>query len=350
MLSRLIHTEPDVYLVEVPLASTIAPSTNCYIVKDGESSLVIDTGSPGTENERILAQALIELDVDGARTAYALTHLHRDHAGLVDRMVPPGCTLYIGASDGMRTDASCVAADAARLRTRMLAEGAAPEEANELANMHRRNMGLDLSRRDAVPVAEGDAIPVGRWSLAVLDVPGHTPGHIALYERASGMLFCGDHVLQAISPSIDLFPNGADGMQAYLHSLCKVKNLPLSLLAWGHGTLRNDFAQRIEHLIVHHHERLNEVLGIVADKPGRTGIEIVRAVRWSVPFDSWERIPLRQRSVIVAGWLASLDHLVVQGSIDRFIDSKGAYRYRIGTRAVGSAGRKPAVAQAGAID
>ena len=51
MLSRLIHTEPDVYLVEVPLDSTIAPSTNCYIVKDGESSLVIDTGSPGKENE-----------------------------------------------------------------------------------------------------------------------------------------------------------------------------------------------------------------------------------------------------------------------------------------------------------
>ncbi|MFR1640178.1 MAG: MBL fold metallo-hydrolase [Eggerthellaceae bacterium] len=346
MLSRLIHTEPDVYLVEVPLASTIAPSTNCYIVKDGESSLVIDTGSPGTENERILAQALIELDVDGARTAYALTHLHRDHAGLVVRMVPPGCTLSIGASDGMRTDASCVAADAARLRTRMLAEGPRPKR-RTTANMHRpvenwtsRARRGARSRRDAIR---------GRWSLAALDMPGTRPG-ISRCTNAHRACFLGDRVLQAISPSIDLFPNGADGMQAYLHSLCKVKNLPLSLLAWGHGPLRNDFAQRIEHLIVHHHERLNEVLGIVADKPGRTGIEIVRAVRWSVPFDSWERIPLRQRSVIVAGGLASLDHLVVQGSIDRFIDSKGAYRYRIGTRAVGSAGRKPAVAQAGAID
>lgn len=349
MLSRLIHTEPDVYLVEVPLASTIASSTNCYIVKDGESSLVIDTGSPGKENERILAQALIELDIDGARAAYALTHLHRDHAGLVDRMVPPGCTLYIGASDGMRTDASRVAADAVRLRTRMLAEGAAPEEANELANMHRRNMSLDPSRRNAVPVAEGDAIPVGRRSLAVLDVPGHTPGHIALYERTSGMLFCGDHVLQVISPSIDLFPDGADGMQAYLRSLRKVKNLPLSLLAWGHGPLRDDFPRRIEHLIAHHHDRLNEVLGIVAGWPERTGIEVVRAVRWNVPFDSWERTPLPQRSVIAAGGLATLDHLVARGSIERFVDSKGAHRYRIGA-GPWTAERKHAVARAGAID
>jgi hydroxyacylglutathione hydrolase len=45
-----------------------------------------------------------------------------------------------------------------------------------------------------VPLSEGDAITVPglQFELRVLDVPGHTRGHIAYYSAAQGWLFCGD--------------------------------------------------------------------------------------------------------------------------------------------------------------
>lgn len=43
-----------------------------------------------------------------------------------------------------------------------------------------------------VRVSDGDTVSVGNASLQVIDVPGHTRGHIAYYARESGLLFCGD--------------------------------------------------------------------------------------------------------------------------------------------------------------
>ena len=41
-------------------------------------------------------------------------------------------------------------------------------------------------------VVDGDVIDLGDRRLEVLHVPGHTPGSIALWEAATGLLFSGD--------------------------------------------------------------------------------------------------------------------------------------------------------------
>jgi len=43
-----------------------------------------------------------------------------------------------------------------------------------------------------ISVREGDEVPFGAASARVLDVPGHTLGHIAYYFADGGLLFCGD--------------------------------------------------------------------------------------------------------------------------------------------------------------
>lgn len=54
-------------------------------------------------------------------------------------------------------------------------------------------------RRESIPgitqsVGEGDTVTIPELSLqlSVLDVPGHTGGHIAYYAKEQGWLFCGD--------------------------------------------------------------------------------------------------------------------------------------------------------------
>lgn len=50
------------------------------------------------------------------------------------------------------------------------------------------------------PVADGDFIAWGPWSWKVIDVPGHTSGHVAYWGLAPGespVLFCGDTLFSA---------------------------------------------------------------------------------------------------------------------------------------------------------
>jgi glyoxylase-like metal-dependent hydrolase (beta-lactamase superfamily II) len=46
--------------------------------------------------------------------------------------------------------------------------------------------------RTVLPVWEGDIIDLGGTRLEVILIPGHTPGHIALLDRAARRLFVGD--------------------------------------------------------------------------------------------------------------------------------------------------------------
>ena len=41
-----VHSDPDVFEVRVPFQNISTNDTNCYIVKDGDDVLVVDTGAP----------------------------------------------------------------------------------------------------------------------------------------------------------------------------------------------------------------------------------------------------------------------------------------------------------------
>ena len=56
-------------------------------------------------------------------------------------------------------------------------------------------------------LSAGDVIPLGQTTLAVLHIPGHSPGHIALYSQAAQLCFSGD-VLFRKSIGITDLPGG----------------------------------------------------------------------------------------------------------------------------------------------
>lgn len=80
---------------------------------------------------------------------------------------------------------------------------------------------------------DGDTLDLGGRILAVLHTPGHSPGHICLYEAATGFLFSGDLVyggkLDAFYPSTDPI--------AFMNSIRKISGLPVSRILPGHYSL-----------------------------------------------------------------------------------------------------------------
>ncbi len=78
-----------------------------------------------------------------------------------------------------------------------------------------------------------DTIDLGGRVIEVLHTPGHSPGHMCFWEKATGHLFTGDLVyldtLLAYYPSTD--------PEAYLASLEKISTLPVKRVFPGHHSL-----------------------------------------------------------------------------------------------------------------
>ena len=327
MRSVQVHSNPDVFEVKVPFKNVSTNATNCYIVRDGDDVLVVDTGAPTEEGAAILLAALDELGVDRTHARYFLTHLHLDHAGLVDAIVPDGAVLNLSPIDFEIDRASRIATYFDEARRGFEQQGLSPSDASGFARYAIEPQLFDPERLDVCFVCENDDINVGRFLFRVVETPGHTPGHLELFEPQSGILFGGDHILFVISPGIARFPDGKDGLQAYLDSLEKVRSLAPRRLFLSHGDEQDGILDRIAWLDRHHKKRLDETIAIVRGESGLSGEDVIRRIRWNVPADTWEGIAYLQRSCIINQGIVILDHLVDNGDLSRTLDDHGVWRY-----------------------
>jgi glyoxylase-like metal-dependent hydrolase (beta-lactamase superfamily II) len=171
---------------------------NCYLVGDVETRVawVVD---PGAEIERI--QSTLS-EGDWQLAAIIQTHGHPDHiAGTAALRAATGVPVLAHADD-----APLFAAD------RIRALGGEP-------------FVPDRWLRD------GETIALGSTEFAVLHVPGHTPGHIALV--GGGVCLSGDVVFRIGCGRTDL-PGG--DMQALERSLVRLLALPDDTTIYpGHG-------------------------------------------------------------------------------------------------------------------
>ncbi len=96
--------------------------------------------------------------------------------------------------------------------------------------------GYDQARYRVTPapatglVEAGDVIDLGDRVFEVLHVPGHSPGSIALWERATGVLFSGDAVYDG--PLVDDAYHS--DRHVYVESMLRLRRLPVSVVHGGH--------------------------------------------------------------------------------------------------------------------
>jgi len=60
--------------------------------------------------------------------------------------------------------------------------------------LRRKGISQELIDRNLVVTKEGDVIDLGDRKFTIYQVPGHTPGSLAVLEDATGFLFTGDSV------------------------------------------------------------------------------------------------------------------------------------------------------------
>jgi len=265
--------------VLVPLRTpTLAPAThtNCIVV-GGPEILIVDPGSAEPGELRVLDAALDRLLAEGRRVHGALvTHHHGDHWGGVAAVRARfGCPVYAHA-----WTASKVGAD------RLLHGG----EMIELA-----------------PGVPGDG--ARPWRLDVLHTPGHTPGHLALWDAVSGTIVAGDMVSGLSTIVID--PPEGD-MAAYLASLESLRALPATLLLPGHGPPIGGPGHRLRYYLEHRLDRERRVLAAVAEP---------RALEEIVPV-AYEDTPSESHGLAARSALAHLIKLRNDAKVEERADGR----------------------------
>lgn len=78
---------------------------------------------------------------------------------------------------------------------------------------------------------EGDVLDLGNRAFHVLHLPGHAPGSIALYEKATRTLYSGDVIYDG-----QLIDNAwHSDPEAYRQSLIRLRDLPIDIVHAGHA-------------------------------------------------------------------------------------------------------------------
>lgn len=112
----------------------------------------------------------------------------------------------------------------------------------------------------------GETIAILDGCLEAIWTPGHSPGHLCLYERRRRLLFSGDHMLENISPNIGWQPE-EDPLGAYLESLRKTAELDIDLILPSHGPPFRGHREWIANAFAHHRERCDRILELLQGAP-----------------------------------------------------------------------------------
>jgi glyoxylase-like metal-dependent hydrolase (beta-lactamase superfamily II) len=193
-------------------------------------SALIDCGVPSTF-QRVLAKELPLIGVEPGDIAWVvLTHGHPDH---------------MGGHAGLRGHAQFRVA--APLEDAIWVESVArqwhdfwdcfpgvfslKDQRQVLVEMCGGDLAVDRILRD------GEVFELRVRKLEVVQTRGHTRGHCALFERETGLLFCGDEVQGYGTPAssgTSVFAPLYDDVDDYLGGLERLRELPFTMLCPAH--------------------------------------------------------------------------------------------------------------------
>ncbi len=308
----------DLYRLEIPLPGSPLKSTNSYVIRSPERNLVIDTGMNREECLSAMVKGLRELSVDLEKTDFFITHMHADHSGLVSALASKGSKIFTSLPDSVMI---CPVVDTVSGWYKKMTDFALlngfPEEV--LQDALRLHPGFRYSATGPLEfniVGDKDVIIAGDYTFTCVETPGHTWGHLCLYDKDKKLLVAGDHILNDITPNISVWSDEKNSLKEYLDSLDKIRALEVSLVLPGHRNLIEDCRGRIDELKEHHRQRGGEILSVLQGGP-LDAYRVASAMSWDLTYNSWEQFPSPQKWFATGEAVAHLIYLEGEGRVLR---------------------------------
>jgi len=306
---------PNLYRLEIPLPGNPLKAVNSYVVKGKERHLIIDTGLNRQECRDALLGGLRALAVEIDSCDFFMTHMHADHAALIPSLLASEARVYASAVDAKHFNSYNNFSDRFRMmRENAQRNGLNPEDVEQIIKGHPAHKYGPERPLDFMIVQDGTPISIGEYNFICIETPGHTVGHMCLYEPEKKVLFSGDHILGDITPNISHWFGPEDVLGAFLQSLAKIAALPVELVLPGHRRILTDCRQRISELIHHHENRTAELYAALDDGP-LTACEVAARMTWGVANKKFSEFPGTLKWFATGETIAHARYLEVRGDI-----------------------------------
>lgn len=308
------RVRPGLWSIPVPIPASSLRYVFVYVFESDAGPYLVDAGWNTDEAFDALSDGLAQVGTEISQVQGILvTHIHPDHYGLAGRVrEASGAWVALHPADaalihGRYEDPSPLLDQVGAMLRRM---GAPAGELEGLREAAMPLLPFVTPVHPDVLVEDGDRPEVEGWDLTVIWTPGHSPGHVCLWEPRHRLMLSGDHVLPRITPNIPFHPQaGDDPLGDYLRSLERLRGRDSDEVLPAHEHRFVGLDARLDELRAHHERRFDEVVAAVRDGVV-TAWDIASRMAWSRP---WERIGGFMRRAAVAEAMAHLRALELRG-------------------------------------
>jgi glyoxylase-like metal-dependent hydrolase (beta-lactamase superfamily II) len=256
-----------------------------YLFELNGKTILIDSGMNLQNWDQSFYSSLDQLGISVNEIDYCIiTHIHTDHIGMIKKLKEKNGNLKILMHDvayrilkwekdeANQEQFKKEAQDAADL---MVKYGISKEQGKLVYNFFTLwPRYIEYQEPDQI-IHDGDII---LDDLEVIWTPGHSFGHICIFNKANKYLFSGDHILSRISPHIGAYVMNPDLRREYegshfdnilahyLNSLDKIDKLNPKIIFPAHQEIIYNPHERIQEIKAHHKNRLSEILETIKSK------------------------------------------------------------------------------------
>jgi glyoxylase-like metal-dependent hydrolase (beta-lactamase superfamily II) len=223
-------------------------SANIYVIPDENGFSLIDVGCGGINAIELLKEGLSHwgLKIDQLHTV-VLSHAHPDHMGamgwILEEANPKAYIHHLDIRPALDSKQLDFTFDISLAKKRW----AVAHPGNELKDFSILNYldssGCLMSATDEVePLPADNCLALGGFEFQVIHTPGHSPGHVSLFEKNKRIMLAGDLVGKAPA----WYVPAAGGVLGYLESLAKLEALDAVVLLPAHGSIIEEPAEAVQ--------------------------------------------------------------------------------------------------------
>lgn len=292
---------------------------NVFLLPDGDAIDLIDCGMNAPDSLDLLREAMVRVGGEGARVRHLLvTHIHPDHYGAAGVLTQEwGAELYLHRLEIPLVHPRYLALDALidEVHRYLLANGMPENEAEVMQNASRSFASSVTTAPAAISLDGAETLAFGGRRLRVEWTPGHSPGHVCLFDLDDHLLFGGDQLLPEDTPNIGLHPQSTPNpLDDFLTSLRRLASLQPQLVLPAHGRPFRTARERVEELIQFHERRKSKIVDLIGD--GTVTAWDIALGLWGRRSHHWETRLALQEALAHLQALAEEDRLVKLVSAD----------------------------------
>jgi glyoxylase-like metal-dependent hydrolase (beta-lactamase superfamily II) len=269
--------------IEVPFQVKFV---SLYLFKLDDQYILIDAGfnSPAWKKKFLQEINTIGLGIEDIDICI-ITHNHLDHIGLIQefkrknpnlKIIMHNITNKILEWETDKSKKEEIEKKAINISLEMKKYGLSEEERLRIVQFFTFWPSLRKHQTPDKIVYDGDKL---LNDLEIIWTPGHSFGHICVFDAKRKYLFSGDHILSRITPHIGNFVipdfladeyadyNFKNVFEQYLQSLDRIDNLNPKIIFPGHQDIIYNPHERINAIKEHHTNRLNDISNVIKNNP-----------------------------------------------------------------------------------